>query len=117
MVLFISILFLFILKGANTTNEDYESVNCYSELVEPVDEDSLQYRIWCDSQTSHKCCWIQEMCWTNYDTSYGSNECNGIDLFKAGELAEFEFVENANETNTPENCEIFITVLGKYPSK
>ena len=97
-------------KSANTIQ--IPPVNCYSELV---DEDSLQYRVWCDRLTSHKCCKIQEMCYTNYNTHYGSEHCEGVDLlneFKEYNLTEFEF-QDSNETNPLETCEIFITVKGK----
>ena len=94
MELFISILFLLLLKGVKSSEET--SVDCYSELV---DEDSLQYRVWCDSQKTHKCCKIQEISWPKKVKEYN--------------LTKFEFQEDSNETNPLETCEIFITVKGK----
>ena len=102
-------LFALILKGAKSSDQDFETVNCHSELI---DKDSLQYRVWCDSQQSHKCCRIQEMCWKNYDTTYVSEKILENDLFKLGGLAQFDFDENTTETNTLESCEILVTVLG-----
>ena len=99
-------------KSANTYTIHIPLVNCYSELV---DEETLQYRVWCDSQTSHECCWIQEMCWKKYHTPYGTDHCKGksLDLFEVANLTQFDFAENASEANSFESCEIFITVLGK----
>ena len=111
MSVFVWILFLLVLNGVESKDKDFESVNCYSKLV---DEDSFQYRVWCDRKTSHQCCLIQEMCWIEYDKKYGSEKCKGNDLLEAGNLAKFDFDENATYVNPLENCEIFITVLGMY---
>ena len=109
MSIFVWTLFLLILNGVESVDKDLESVNCSSVLV---DEESLQYRVWCDRKTSHSCCLIQEMCWKNYDNKYGSEKCNGHDLLKVGKLAEFDFDENATYNNRLESCEILVTVLG-----
>ena len=110
MALTFSILLFLVLKLVNSTDQEFDLVDCHSELV---DEETLQYRVWCDSQTSHKCCWIQEMCWTKYHTPYGSDHCKGINLFEVANLTQFDFAENASEVNSFESCEILITVLGK----
>ena len=109
MSIFVWTLFLLILNGVESFDEDFESVKCYSELF---DEESLQYRVWCDRKTSHSCCLIQEMCWKNYDKKYGSKKCNGHDLLELGNLGEFDFDENATYNNRLESCEILVTVLG-----
>ena len=109
MSIFVWTLFLLILNGVESLDNDFKSINCFSELV---DEKSLQYRIWCDRKTSHKCCLIQETCWTNYDKKYGSEKCYGHDLLEVGNLAEFNFDENYTYINQLESCEILVTVLG-----
>ena len=112
MALTFSILLFLVLKLVNSTDQEFDLVDCHSELV---DEETLQYRVWCDSQTRHGCCWIQEMCWTQYNTPYGSDYYKGIslDLFEVANLTQFDFAENASEVNSFESCEILITVLGK----
>lgn len=110
MWIFVWTLFLLILNGVESDDKDLESVDCYSKLV---DKNSLQYRVWCDRKTSHQCCWIQEMCWKNYDKKYGPEQCYSHSLLEIGNLAKFSFDKNTTVINPLQSCEILITVLGK----
>ena len=97
------IIFLFILKGVKSSEEGIDSNQCNVELV---DEETLKYRILCNSKTTHKLCYIEEMCWNNRQA---------LDLFEGYGLADFEFDEDGNRTEDSDslrNCNMNITVIG-----
>ena len=100
------IFFLFILKGVKSSDEGIDSNQCNVELV---DEETLKYRILCDSKKSHIRCYIEEMCWNNRQATYDSSASND-DLFD--KLADFEFDEDENSTDSLSNCNMNITVEG-----
>ena len=101
------IIFLFIMKGVEPSENDTTSNKCHVELV---DEDTLKYRILCDSKTTHNLCYIEEMCWNNRQATYGLSE--SLDLFEGYGLADFEFDEDGNRTDSLRNCNMNITVEG-----
>ena len=110
MALSLWIIFLFILKGVKSSEEGIDSNQCNVELV---DEETLKYRILCDSKTTHKLCYIEEMCWNNRQATYGLSE--SLDLFEGYGLAIFEFDEDGNRTEDSDslrNCNMNITVVG-----